>query len=135
VFTRREALRVGAAAVLAGVAGSTVVGSPAAARIAGTRRERVHPLSRSRFAPLVRSTFRLTGPAGRRSVRLSAVRTLAKGAATERSFTLEFTDAGARPLPDGIYGLSHPRLGTVQLFLAPVGGAAGRYEAVVNRLP
>jgi hypothetical protein len=132
VLTRREALRAGA--VVAAAAASTVLAVPAGATVVRPRRVRLHPLRRSRFAPLVRSTFQLTGLGESRSVRLAAVRGGTEGEASEHSFTLRFEDAAARPLREGIYTVSHPRLGAVPLFLAPVGSTAGRYEAVVNRL-
>jgi hypothetical protein len=135
VLTRREALRAGAVTVLAGFAASTVTGAPAAGSV---RRPaaRPHPLSRSRFAPLVGTQFRVTGPSGSRSVRLvgAPAPVGAAGAAAERRFTLRFEDRARRPLREGIYTVRHPRIGAVELFLAPVGSRTGCYEAVVNRL-
>jgi hypothetical protein len=133
VPTRREAFHVLAGALLVGVVGSTVVGAPAGA-VVQQRASRPHPLSRSRFAPLVGSTFRLAGPSGSRAVRLVAAPTTAKGADAERRFSLQFDDRARNPLSAGIYTLRHPRIGAVELFLSPVGSTAGQYEAVVNRL-
>lgn len=133
MLTRREALRAGAGTVLAGFAASTVTGAPAAAAVR-RRAPRPHPLGRSRFAPLVGSAFRLTGPSGSRTVRLVAAPAGAAGAAAERRFSLQFEDRARKPLREGIYSVRHARIGAVELFLAPVGSTAGRYEAVVNRL-
>jgi hypothetical protein len=43
-------------------------------------------------------------------------------------FALLFEGVGGPPLPQGIHGLEHAELGTVDLFLVPVG--PGQYEAV-----
>jgi hypothetical protein len=134
VPTRREALCACAGTVLAVVVGSTVAGAPAGAAVVRRRAPRPHPLSRSRFAPLVGSAFRLTGPSGSRTVRLVGAPAAATGAAAERRFTLQFSDRARTPLREGIYTVRHARIGAVELFLAPVGSRTGRYEAVVNRL-
>jgi hypothetical protein len=133
VPTRREAFRLGASAAIAGIGLSTMSSGLAVAAPARAARG-PHRLTRSRFAPLVGSKVRLTGPGGARDVLLTAAAATAPGAAGERRFSLRFEDHSGRPLPEGIYTVAHRRIGTVDLFLAPVGSASGRYEAVVNRL-
>jgi hypothetical protein len=51
----------------------------------------------------------------------------------DAAFALRFT--GPAGLPQGIYALRHAALGTLELFLAPVGAAGAdlRYEAIVDR--
>ena len=51
------------------------------------------------------------------------------------AFTLLFGGSAPKAFGDGIYTLVHPSLGSISLFLVPVGRAVAgqRYEAVVNR--
>jgi hypothetical protein len=54
---------------------------------------------------------------------------------TMESFSLVFQGPGGRLLPQLIYALEHHRLGTLDLFIVPIGQTPEgyRYEAVVNR--
>lgn len=127
MVTRRTALGAAFAGIAATAAGSLVTGGRAEAAGPSTA---PHPLRRSRFVGAVGDEFRL----GERVVRLEAVPARAAGDAAEDSFSLLFRDAAEPPLPEGTYPVEHPQLGTVALFLSPVGATRGRYEAVVNRL-
>jgi hypothetical protein len=51
-------------------------------------------------------------------------------------FSLIFRGPRSFMLPQGVYRLSHKRLGTGELFLVPVGvgGESAEYEAAFNRL-
>ena len=50
------------------------------------------------------------------------------------SFSLLFEGPKHRPLPQGVFELSHPGLGMLEIFLVPVGvDGARHYEAVFNR--
>jgi hypothetical protein len=61
--------------------------------------------------------------------------------ATDRSnaqlvqFSLIFTGVASPYLPQGVYELTHPRMGNLELFLVPVGPdlTGMRYEAVFSR--
>src|SRR5256885_1499271 len=50
------------------------------------------------------------------------------GAARRSQFAVVFSGPADPTLPQRIYGLEHPKLGSFSLFLVPI--AAGRYEAV-----
>lgn len=52
----------------------------------------------------------------------------------EAPFSLVLAGPRAPVLPQGTYALHHPRLGTIEIFLVPVGqdAQATRYEATFN---
>ena len=56
------------------------------------------------------------------------------GSARRRTFSVVFRTAGGVRLPQRIYGVEHPRLGRLDLFLVPIQPDAGGdlYEAVFN---
>jgi hypothetical protein len=57
-----------------------------------------------------------------------------QAAGAYESFSLLFEGPEDRPLPQGLFELSHQRLGTLEIFLVPVGvDGTRRYEAVFNR--
>ena len=92
-------------------------------------------LARSRFAPLVGTTFTAHGdqafPLILETVAdLSPVRT----AEDEDRFNLLFSTVGASP-PQGIYTLRHPETTDSVLFISPVGqeGPGLRLQALVDR--
>jgi hypothetical protein len=86
------------------------------------------------FHPLRNSTFHLS--AGDRGLELvlAQVNELHEGhdAASRRQFSLLFYGPLSPAWPQRTYEMSHPDLGTFDLFLVPLGpeGAAMRYEAV-----
>ncbi len=101
----------------------------------------VRRLRRSTFAPLVGRGFSVTGHGVSRRLVLREVADLEyvprlprseRAAYREKSFTLRFSRQ--RALPAGTYRLSHPRLGTAEVFLSPVGPETDRLvEAIFNR--
>lgn len=92
----------------------------------------------SAFEPLVGTVF--DADAGGPSpvpLRLAAVQRLPEqpGAPRQQPFTLTFTGPADPQLDQRTYTMGHPRAGSLELFLVPVGpDAAGapRYEAVFN---
>jgi hypothetical protein len=91
------------------------------------------------FRPHIGTAFRLLGPEGA-AVELQLVEVtvhpyLPAPAGRRQGFTLTFRTAQPRPVPQAIYRLDHDQMGTLEVFLVPIGprGAAGMsYEAVFN---
>ena len=79
------------------------------------------------------SAFALTAVEPTIELMLTEVSSRQAGGAYE-SFSLIFEGHRDRPLPQGLFELLHPRLGTLEIFLVPVGVDGTRhYEAVFNR--
>ena len=91
-------------------------------------------LTAADFAPHVHERFRLqAGAAGELAAELVEVAG-GDGGERGRPFILVFLGPRDPVLPQRIYGIGHPELGALQVFLVPIGrDAAGvRYEAVFN---
>ena len=88
------------------------------------------------FEPLVGDTFDLMAADERASARLDSC-TVHQHSASAESFTLVFTAPLAERPQQAIYGLEHPTLGALELFLVPVGVSDDGYqlEAVCNLVP
>ncbi len=87
------------------------------------------------YEPLVGQRFGLDGCEAASSLQLVAADELPSAG---ECFSLRFASPEGVMLPQGTYQLEHPALGTVALFLVPVGpGRSGalELEAVINRLP
>lgn len=90
-------------------------------------------LRRTTFTPHLRSRFAFASDDGVYAAVLrevSDIRTSPRG--HDRKFTLLFQvsgDPGA-----GTYRVKHPRIEDLDLFVSPVGGKPGLYEAVVDAL-
>jgi len=87
------------------------------------------------FSAHVGESFTLQAPSGSQRVLLAQVDAIAGGAkGGRRPFSLLFRGDGTRAVPQGSYGLSHPRLGRRAVFLVPIGPDQGlgavTYEAV-----
>jgi hypothetical protein len=99
------------------------------------------PLKLSDFAPHAGTTFTVTFPDGVLELSLGAVephgtrapRPDVPGLRTE-PFSLVFLGPLAPVLPQRTWNLEHPALGTLEVFLVPLGPKDGRmrYEAVFN---
>jgi hypothetical protein len=96
-------------------------------------------LSIETFAPLLETTFQLQGGSDGDSVTLRLVDVRSLGvqphAPRVEPFALEFAGPPEPRLEQRIYVLEHETLGTVEIFLVPLGfdPAGGvRYEAVFN---
>jgi hypothetical protein len=91
-------------------------------------------VTRDDFARHVNTTFRLpdAGEAGLTLIEVSTLRTKPP----QEMFSLLFRGAADRPLTQATWKLDHATLGSLELFLVPVGQEKrGRfYEAVFNRL-
>ncbi|MBV8159904.1 MAG: hypothetical protein JO265_03170 [Acidimicrobiia bacterium] len=102
-------------------------------------------LTQETFESLVGSRFGVLAPGGAsvgagQEVELVEVRSFgaapAQPAPTATGFALLFVGPAGAQLPQGTYELAHPELGTVPLFLVPVGldERGVQYEAVFTRL-
>jgi hypothetical protein len=91
-------------------------------------------LTAADFAPHLHERFRLqAGAAGELPLELVEV-VGGEHREQRRPFSVVFRGPGDPVLPQQIYGIEHPALGTLELFLVPIGrDAAGvSYEAVFN---
>lgn len=96
-------------------------------------------LTADSFAPSVGETFTLdAGDAGRIEVELLAARLhdpdapAEDASGTRAPFTLEFRGPADPILAQHIYRLEHPALGSLEIFIVPIGSdeAGTSYEAV-----
>ncbi|MEA2872676.1 MAG: hypothetical protein QOH67_2652 [Hyphomicrobiales bacterium] len=89
-------------------------------------------LTAADFEPRLHDEFSLRGANGEIALQLSEVRKLGQARRAGGAFSLLFLSAPGPVLPQAIYPLTHPGLGTVELFLVPIGRVDGRngYEAV-----
>jgi hypothetical protein len=79
----------------------------------------------------VRSSFSLVGEDATYAATLTTISDLARSPrGHDRKFRLRFAVTGAPEA--GTYRLRHDRVGALDLFVAPVSGQAGVYEAVVD---
>lgn len=103
------------------------------------------PLVRSSFAARLGDTFQVyagTTPVGLRLVKVTALNSIAAGAAqarpgghTEDSFAVLFRGPRAQPIAQGMYDFAHSRIGSFPLFIVPMAAEqdARYYEAIFNR--
>ena len=112
---------------------------PAAALVPGAvlageqRAAQVGPmLLRSDFEPLIGQIFTVEGsPAA--ALTLVALDNVPHCANRDRSFRAVFEVAAAEGLPQNLWQLSHPAVGTHDVFLSPNDAAGRVVEAVFNR--
>ena len=95
------------------------------------------PFVRERFAPLVGERFAVSwGAEGEPGVELElvSVQALRPHSGRAEPFSLLFRGPRRPILPQRIYDVAHPELGTLKIFLVPVqpSGEGAEYEAVVN---
>ena len=123
VISRRRVLQsvpvsLAAVALPAGTAGAAV-------------KAPTNPLSRSRWTPLVGSTFTAASASTSWSARLASIDDLPGSPGSDRRYALRFTSTSSRP--EETYSLSRPGFSATPLHL--VCGTTGRtWTAVVNRL-
>ena len=84
------------------------------------------------FEPLSGESFRLLAPAHELELKLAEIRRLGQARREGGAFSLLFIAPPGQFLPQAIYPITHPRLGTLNLFIVPLGPMAGgnAYEAV-----
>jgi hypothetical protein len=88
------------------------------------------------FDPYVNDTFEIRFDDGM-VVELKLVESVDKSIDDQEVFWFIFEGPPDKPLPQRIYTLSHPKMGTAALFLVPVAGKnknALHYQAIFNRL-
>lgn len=125
--TRRSILRAGV--VVAGMSVPLGAASRALSAVTGVT---APGLRRSTFQPHLGTAFTLHGEGGSYPAVLTEVGNLKTARhGHDRKFNLLFTVSGGRPA-GGTYRLSHGKIGTLDLFVSPVGAAGNVYEAVVN---
>ena len=102
---------------------------PAAARSAG-------PPGRAAFKACVGDTFHYSNSTfASIPARLAEVGALGEGASravSDKAFSLRFEVPKGNPIGQGSYRVTHPRLGELVLFVAPVGAGGNALEAVFN---
>jgi hypothetical protein len=84
------------------------------------------------FAPHRDAVFEMQSPAGVVPLKLVKVDPAGKGGRAGGAFSLLFTAPSGPWLPQAIYPVQHPTLGTMEIFLVPVGPESGGngYQAV-----
>lgn len=84
------------------------------------------------FEPLLRGEFRLPTQSGELTLELSDVRRRGHALREGGAFSLLFLSPLGPFLPQGTYPLTHKDLGTLEIFLVPIGPVSGRngYEVV-----
>ncbi|MGH3767410.1 MAG: DUF6916 family protein [Pseudonocardiaceae bacterium] len=84
------------------------------------------------FVPLVGETFRVRLPGGTLGLVLGEASGLPARAQDRQPFSLLFREPGGTVIPQRSYPISHPELGSFELFIVPLGPDPGgmRYEAV-----
>ena len=89
-------------------------------------------LSAADFAQHINEPFRIVTPSAPLELKLSEVRELGVALRKGGAFALTFLSPPGPFLPQAIYPLDHPTLGTFELFLVPLGPQDGSnsYEAV-----
>jgi hypothetical protein len=127
-MSRRSFARGGAALALFSAVPVSLAGAVAAAS---------SPWARSRFAPFLGSTFRMTGAGDDVDVvltEISDLRPMAR-ANDDRRFALLFTAPAGHGPADGTRTFRRGGFGAIDLFVSPVGAGTGarHYEAIINR--
>ena len=84
------------------------------------------------FEPHNGEAFRLAGPNGTLELKLLEVKRLGTALRDGGAFSLTFQSAPGPFLPQAIYPLVHPALGTLEIFFVPLGPKNGgnQYEVI-----
>jgi hypothetical protein len=92
----------------------------------------VAALNAADFEPLSGGDFTLAAPNSALVLKLTDVRRLGTALREGGAFSLLFTTPPGPFLPQAIYPITHPALGTVELFIVPLGpkDGANRYEVI-----
>ncbi|HJQ70559.1 MAG TPA: hypothetical protein VKA70_16395 [Blastocatellia bacterium] len=147
-ITRRKFLQAGAAISLAAAVPFKAGAQQPRGAVIGSDAEQadISFPTKAQFSEYVNTSFWITlGPANALEVELVAVNGFKKsskvkepGQAKRERFSLIFRGPKDTPLKQDSYTMKHHNLGTLLIFLVPMGldkkGAGIRYEAVVSRL-
>ena len=89
-------------------------------------------LTAADFTPHVKGSFHIARAAGDVTLRLVEVQRLGEALRPGGAFSLQFISPPGPFLPQAIYPVAHADLGTLELFLVPLGprGGGNSYEAV-----
>ena len=92
----------------------------------------VAALTAADFEPIKGGDFILAAPNGELALKLAEVRRLGTALREGGAFSLLFVTPPGPILPQAIYPISHPALGTLELFIVPLGPKDGsnRYEVI-----
>lgn len=141
---RRDFIRFGGMALLGGafLSGTTQVFAQSRGgyfKIPSAVRLRAGFYTADTFKPLVKSYFSVKRDGvAESSVRLvevaEKVTSGSKAARTVRSFNLIFEAGRGVDLADGIYTVSHPGIGDLDIFISHVGRGRQRYQAVFTAM-
>jgi hypothetical protein len=84
------------------------------------------------FEPRIGDDFRIATPSGAVEFKLAEVQALGHALRKGGAFSLTFLSPPGPFLPQAIYPLENPVLGTLELFIVPLGPKNGRnsYEAI-----
>lgn len=84
------------------------------------------------FEPRIGDDFRIATPAGAVELKLAEVQALGRSPRNGGAFSLTFLSPPGPFLPQAIYPLENSALGTLELFIVPLGPKDGRnsYEAI-----
>jgi hypothetical protein len=84
------------------------------------------------FEPHSGEVFRLNAPNGEIELKLVEVQRLGQAHRDGGAFSLQFRAPAGPIVPQAIYPLHHPTLGTLELFMVPLGArdGANRYEVI-----
>ena len=91
-------------------------------------------LTKESFLPRLNQAFRLTSTEPPLELRLVEVEARWGKGPRREPFSLVFAGPATPVLPQRIYRLENDEMGTLEIFLVPIGGDAGgtRYEAAFN---
>ena len=94
----------------------------------------IEHLTRADFADLAPGSLQIEAGGHRFAVEVLEAKSLASPSPRAEPFTVLLEGPAQPVLPQGTYGLLHPRHGRLELFLVPVGrtSAAVHYELVFN---
>jgi hypothetical protein len=124
--SRRRVLQGGLLTVAMAAAGNVATMSPAQAAV---RRR----LRRSMFTPYVGTWFQLVAPGRFYPVQVTAVTDQnALTAGSETEFSVLFQALLSYLPPERIYSVQRPGVHSVNLFVSPITGKKGLYEAVIS---
>jgi hypothetical protein len=84
------------------------------------------------FEPHSGDDFEIIGPKGTLPLKLLEVRRLGTAHRDGGAFSLTFQSAPGPHLPQAIYPVAHPMLGTLEIFIVPLGPKNGgnQYEVI-----